>query len=637
MERIFLDLLAGEAPVAEFEAVVDRVRDEGADEATVAAVRDAAVTALQIRTVLEERRSREQELGALYETAGDLTQLRDVQRVLQAIVRRARQLMSADTAYLMLVDRERSEAYMRITEGTVTAEFEHVRMSLGAGLGGLVAKTASPYATSDYAEDDRFDHTEDVDGAVGGEGIRAILGVPLLLGDAVLGVLFAANRFVRPFTSHDVSLLASLGAHAAIAIENARLFQETEAALEGLAAANASVQRAAEAHERLTNLVLRGGTLGDVGSVIVELLPGRLLVLDARARVLAAAGDGHADELHSLAVAQGAVPRALPAGSLLRTRLDEALESGASAVLRTDGTARWVTPVVAGNHAGALVLSSEHDLGDAQVRILERAALVTALALLHERSVAETEQRVRGEVLGDLLSGAQGDGERLRARARFLDLDIDRPHVVVVATMPGERSSALNAAASVARDLGGIAGEHRGRLVLLVTEGNADEAALLVCKRLGARVEDIVTAAGSGPAAGPRGLAEAFREAERCLRVLLALGRVGSGASPASLGLYATLLGQAGRDDVDRFLERTLGPLVDYDARRGTDLVASLEGYFAESRNVTRAAEALHVHVNTLYQRLDRIGSLIGDRLQDPDEVLELQLALRLRRLRNAL
>jgi DNA-binding PucR family transcriptional regulator len=634
MERVFLDLLAREAPVAEFDAVVDRCRAEGADDATLTAVREAAVTALRIRAVLEERRRREQEIGALYETAGDLTQLRDVQRVLQAIVRRARQLMGADTAYLMLVDADRGEAHMRVTEGTVTAGFESVRMDLGAGLGGLVAKTASPYATSDYAADDRFDHTSDVDSAVGGEGLRAILGVPLLLGETVLGVLFAANRFVRPFTSHDVSLLSSLGAHAAIAIENARLFQETEAALEGQAAANAVVERAAEAHERLTTLVLRGGGLADVAEVIVELLGGRLLVLDGHARVLAAAGARLGDELHSLAVAQGAVPRATVEGAALRARLADALDGGTSEDGRADGTARWVLPVVGGGNAGALVLSTEEELGEGQVRTLERAALVTSLLLLHERSVIEAEQQVRGELLGDLLSGQHTDEERLRARARFLDLDIDRPRTVVVVTAPSDRSVGLAAAAALARDLGGIAGEHRGRLVLLVAASGAEETAGHVRKRLGLHIEDVVTAAGSGPATGPGELAAAFDEAERCLRVLLALGKAGTAGSAESLGLYATLLGQAGQRDVERFLARTLGPVLAYDEKRGTELVPTLEVYFAEGRNVTRAAAALHVHVNTLYQRLDRVGTLIGARLHDADEALDVHLALRLRRLR---
>ena len=82
----------------------------------------------------------------------------------------------------------------------------------------------------------------------------------------IVGVLFAANRSARPFAREDVSLLTSLAAHAAVAIDNARLLEETRAALAELSVANKTsrehsdaVERAAEAHDRMAELVLRGG------------------------------------------------------------------------------------------------------------------------------------------------------------------------------------------------------------------------------------------------------------------------------------------------------------------------------------------------------------------------------------------
>jgi DNA-binding PucR family transcriptional regulator len=77
-----------------------------------------------------------------------------------------------------------------------------------------------------------------------------------------------------------------------------------------------------------------------------------------------------------------------------------------------------------------------------------------------------------------------------------------------------------------------------------------------------------------------------------------------------------------------------LGPVAAHDARRGTDLLATLDAYFAAGGSPSRAAGALHVHVNTVAQRLERIGSLLGVDWQTPDRALELQLALRLRKLR---
>ena len=85
-----------------------------------------------------------------------------------------------------------------------------------------------------------------------------------------------------------------------------------------------------------------------------------------------------------------------------------------------------------------------------------------------------------------------------------------------------------------------------------------------------------------------------------------------------------------------RFLAATVGPVVDYDARRGTALVKTLEAYFGVGGSLARAAELLHVHVNTVTQRLERVGQLLGADWQKPERALEVQLALRLHRLRAA-
>ena len=119
--------------------------------------------------------------------------------------------------------------------------------------------------------------------------------MPLLLGKQVIGVLYAANRAVRPFAREDVALLVSLAAHAAIAIDNARLLSETQLALGELEAASEllrshteNVERAADAHDRLTRIVLHGGGVDDVVREVREVLGGEVVVLDPAGAVLAA-------------------------------------------------------------------------------------------------------------------------------------------------------------------------------------------------------------------------------------------------------------------------------------------------------------------------------------------------------------
>ncbi len=200
-----LRLLADETPLEDFHAVLADPSLTAVDGAQ--RLRVAVGDALQVLSLLATRRRREQELSALYETAGDLSSLRDLEAVLQAIVRRARQLLDTDAAYLMLHDEQRQLTTMRVTDGIRTGAFKRAQLQLGAGLGGLVAATCEPYATADDSVDVRL--SDRIDDIVGGEGLVAILGVPLRRRTSVIGVLFAANRRQRPF-SPDESRAAHL-------------------------------------------------------------------------------------------------------------------------------------------------------------------------------------------------------------------------------------------------------------------------------------------------------------------------------------------------------------------------------------------------------------------------------------------
>ncbi|MFG2977225.1 helix-turn-helix domain-containing protein [Streptomyces sp. NPDC048331] len=633
--RNLLDLLDQGAPVEAFQdaalADADTSADADTDAAADAAViADATRVALRIRRTLGQHRRREAELAALFDTAGDLARLREPDAVLKAIVHRAKLLLGTDVTYLSLNDEAAGDTYMRVTDGSVSAAFQQVRLGMGEGLGGLVAKTARPYSTGDYRDDQRFRHTRTIDTAVTEEGLRAILGVPLRLGTRVIGVLYAADRTARTFTPDEVALLSSLADHAAIAIDGARLLDETRTALVDLNAAsrtieahNEAMRRAEDAHDRLTDLVLRGGDVTDVATAIGTVLQGGTLVHDAEGAELARAGTD---------------PRPPSAGAVAASRAD-------GRAVFVDGT--WVCAVLAGQELlGSVALTGRADLGDADRRLFERAGLVTALLLLLRRSVAETEDRIRGELLGDLLTRA-ADPAGLSARARRLGVDLGHPHAVFVlhsAAVP--RARLLAAAARIAQVRKGLAGPHHDDVVLVCpTEapgagrGVALEAGPGVAPGVGPAAAGLagdlrqalaapVTVGAAGPVTGPAEFADAYAEAGRCRTALCALGREGTGAALHDLGFLGVLLGD--QTDLGGYVRQTLGPVLAYDAKRGTDLAHTLRAYFDAGASRSRAAEILHVHVNTVVQRLERVGSLIGRDWQGPERALELQLALRI-------
>jgi DNA-binding PucR family transcriptional regulator len=130
-------------------------------------------------------------------------------------------------------------------------------------------------------------------------------------------------------------------------------------------------------------------------------------------------------------------------------------------------------------------------------------------------------------------------------------------------------------------------------------------------------------------------MARAHAEAARCAATLVALGRTGSSADAAELGFFGLLVGE--NRDVRAFVDATLGPVLDYDARRGTDLRATLQAFFEAGNSPARAAETLQVHVNTVTQRLDRVSRLLGKDWSAPGRALEIQLAVRLHPLTGSL
>ena len=610
-QSAFLELLLRDAPAVEYERPLLEARARGDTPETLARLERAKLLALRVRSVLRDLQRRESELTALFETANDLTGMRSLDQMLRAIVDRARHLLNTDVAYLTLSDPERGDTYMRVTSGSVSARFQQLRLGHGEGLGGLVAQTALPYVTANYFADTRFQHTEHIDAGVREEGLVAILGVPLQLNGRVIGVLFAANRRERPFSHAEVALLSSLATHAAIAIDNANLIDDTRRALAELNTVNQrlqehteSVERAAAAHDRLTDLVLRGGGIEEVAAAVGDVLGGQVCI-------------------HDLNTA--ATPPPCCEDPAVAEAVQTALHSGRTA---RAGDA-WVAAAAAGSELlGMLVLRGiEPDITGQ--RILERAAVVTALLLLIRRSATEAEHRVRGDLLDELLDTPDRDPESLRQRAARLGADLTVPHVVAVAESPGADVGRLRLAAMhIAETTGGLAGIRGGRVVLGLPGTDPTTVGRRIGADLGVAVNGPVTVGVAGPVEALPGFRSSFTEALRCLQTLQALGRTGEVAAPTDLGFLGLLLGDD--RDVDGFVTATLGPLLDYDARRKTALVDTLRAYFAAGGNLSRAKDALHVHVNTVSQRLERISQLIGDDWQEPSRALEIQLALRL-------
>jgi len=292
-------------------------------------------------------------------------------------------------------------------------------------------------------------------------------------------------------------------------------------------------------------------------------------------------------------------------------------------------------PVIAAGQVLAVLAAGRGGLADSDLRTLERAALVVAILLLTERQLAEAEQRVRGDLLADLFADTQPEQEGLHRRARLLGVDLDRVHTVVVAfaTRDEDRRLVLSALGDFADEMGGLCGEHARAAVALLPGDDPAVAAAHAADRIRRAVTAPVTVGAAGPGEGPVGLRDGYRDARTCVDVLCALDRAGQVATPADLGAFGLLFGPAGAGRIAAFVHSTLGPVLDYDRSRGTDLMRTVEAYFAADGNHARAAAALFIHSNTLYQRIERVNGLLGAGWRTGPATLQVQLAVTLHKI----
>ncbi|MBI2163902.1 MAG: GAF domain-containing protein [candidate division NC10 bacterium] len=145
-------------------------------------------------------------------------------QVLQSIVEHARRLLLCDVANVGIYDPVEGVLRSRAIIGHRDPGSEELVVRPGQGISGLVLQTGEPFATDDYLNDPRFSHA--FDDWARAEGTVTELVVPVKRDDKVVGVLWAVNRSPRPFTARDRDLLVQLASHAAIALENARLYQQ---------------------------------------------------------------------------------------------------------------------------------------------------------------------------------------------------------------------------------------------------------------------------------------------------------------------------------------------------------------------------------------------------------------------------
>ena len=369
--------------------------------------------------------SRLQDLQAITDAA--LAHL-DLDRLLNELLLRIREILGVDTSAILLLDEATNELVARAAVGIEEEVERGVRIPVGGGFAGTVAAERRPVLLGDV------DHADVLNPILLEKGIKTLLGVPLHVEGAVIGVLHVGSLTDRRFDEDDVDLLQLVADRAALAIDHARLFQSEQQARRRLERVQA-VTDVALAHLELEDLMwallARTRDVLGVDTCTVLLLDGERSELVVRAAlgieeevgVRIPLGGGFAGT-----VAAERRPVILP-------NLDYA--HVLNPILRQKGIRSMLgVPLIVRNevigvlHVGTLHL---HDFQDEDVELLqlvaERAAVAIEKARVHEEMVRLDQMKlnfvaIASHELRTPATSVYGILTTLRARGHELQEDV---------------------------------------------------------------------------------------------------------------------------------------------------------------------------------------------------------------------
>jgi hypothetical protein len=591
-----------------------------ASEFAVERLRSAA---LEAQIDADRRRRRESALRDLIRVAHRLLESPSLAEAMDAIVSATRLLLSADVAHINLHAEGGDNNSIRAIEGEMTEAFRRQQTPPGAGLTGLVTETKSPYVSTDYLSDPRIRHSASGDASVRSDGLRTLVGVPIMHRDEVIAVLIVSYRATTSISDEQLGLLVSLATLAGLTFEDKRRRDRQDEISRSLQDGNALLRTkvaqltwSAATYERLIELVLLRCGIDEFMATVSDAFGGEAGLLDATGKALAPL-----------------IPPGAPAPDFFKELTDRLKGAAMEPVvfqLAHDEDPLWVCSVASHDELLGAIFTRRRAMDQIEQQTFARAARLAG-DVLREFEYGALPGELDEGMVASLLDGRR-QGDHTLDLSRSMGSATAADLIVLVAI--GDASLQVrmhHCGVQIARDHQGVAGSQGGCVVLILPGTDARSMVARMQLRLATSLGSPVWA-GAALSADPRDLSLAAAEALRCARALQRMTRSGGAATVETLGQIGLLLGSDSEETVVDFIRMSIGPLLEYDGERRSELISTLEAYLSHNSSLKASASELHVHPNTVLQRLQKISTLLNDDdwRSRSEKRLELQLALRL-------
>jgi len=433
-----------------------------------------------------------------------------------------------------------------------------------------------------------------------------------------------------------------------------------QATVSALQLQNAALRQLVVIHDRLGALVLQGADVSAITRMLADLVGRRILLLDALLQVAAMAVPA-GDERFSVdgfvwAPGQEYVRAVL--ATLARER--RPLRVPPMADFGVDASC-VLAPVAVGEAIlGYLAILAEAEAAggeDLDLQIVQHAATVYALSMMRERTAAEVARQVEDELFEGLLLGRTQDEQVAGERAMRLGYNPRLSYRVLVLTAreaavtdqgwratesrTNERPEGIAQRRRLLETLAELCARRSAEVFAAV---RADELVALVPET--ATPRDLgrtllrqaaallptwqVTVGIGGPCGSAGAIARSYAQARRALATAQRFGNQGDVVAFEDLGVYRLLFHVTDPAELNGFTEQVLGPLIDYDQRHHADFVHTLSRFLAHNGNLQATARELNLHVNSVTYRIQRIQSIAGLDLEQSEDRLLAQVALKI-------
>jgi sugar diacid utilization regulator len=309
------------------------------------------------------------------------------------------------------------------------------------------------------------------------------------------------------------------------------------------------------------------------------------------------------------------------------------------AAIEVDGARLSAFPIVVQMRLQACLVCWKplDELTDEERAAVEQELAFIEVELAHARTRREIQQRFVAELL-DLIAGGESKLTEVARRLRSLGVDPYSP-MAALAIEPRDAHTSTPGALSEAaerfcasRGYPAAAPSTESRVIVIAGVRSDEQASDLAHGLYAEFAQDGWEArigVGGLCTAGISHIQRSVVQAEHALDRAIAGGQVGSVTTVTEIGSYAMLFEMHDSETKRSFVSALLGALVERDRRHGTQLVHTLDVYLSAGANWQRAADRLHVHVNTLRYRISQVEKITGRDLSSTDDRVSLYIALR--------